>query len=136
MMMTTRFIIIILLLLACQLDLPERHYKSTDETTGGFNDFALDLLSDGTLRLTITTSIFIEEKETGTIWQTKSKTVTGNWDMKDERINYTIDEPKVSIDSIFRDSDFADFIQYPLLTFSPTLDTAYIYGISCLLTNK
>ncbi len=134
-MMMARSIIIIFLLMSCQLDLTERHYKSTDETTGGFNNFSLDLFSDGKLRLTINTSIFIEEKETGAIWQTKSKTVTGSWDMKDERISYTIDELKASIDSIFIDSDFSNMIKYPLLTFSSALDTAYIYGIPCLLKN-
>lgn len=136
--MNTRFVImiIIFLLVSCKSDLKERHYKSSDEVTGGFNDFSLDLFSNGTLRLTIETSVVIEEKETGTIWETKPKIVTGRWYLIDKRFNYMFDESESSIDSIFINTDFIDFIKKPILNFSQALDTVYIYGIPCLLTNK
>ena len=132
--MNTKFIIIIIsILVSCKSNLTEKHYKSTDEITGGFNNFSLDLFPSGTLRLTIETSFVIEENDTGIIWETKPKTVTGNWYLKDQKIIFSFDEPNTSIDSIFINTDFIDFINNPILEFSQEFDTAYIYGIPCLL---
>jgi hypothetical protein len=124
------------LFVSCKTDLPESHYKSTDEATGGFNDFSLDLFSDGTFSLMIETSVLIEEKGTGSVWETKPKKVKGTWKMKDEKINYSFEEPKSSIDSVFFNTDFYDFIKKPILSFSQKLDTAYVYGIPCAIINS
>lgn len=128
-------IIIFFLFVSCKEDLSERHYKSTDEVTGGFNNFSLDLNSNGKLELTIEVSIQVKQSEAGEEWETNSKTVTGKWDIKNERIDYAFDEPKSSIDSIFVNTNFGN-IDKPLITFSQKLDTAYIYGIPCIKVDK
>lgn len=131
-MNTQLMIIIFLLFVSCKQDLLERHYKSQDEATGGFNIFSLDLYSNGKLELTIETSIVVEEKETGTVWETQSKKVMGKWDIQNEVLNCSLDEPKTSIDSIFINTDFSNFTNKSLLAFSQKSDTAYIYGIPCI----
>ncbi len=136
--MTTRQFTIVLLfsIVSCRQTLPERHYKSTDETTGGFNDFSLDLNSNKKLTLTIRTSIVVEENEAGTVWERPTKIVAGNWDRKNENIICSFNEPKSSIDSIFLNTDWRDIIDKSIVTFSQNADTAFIYGIPCTLVDK
>jgi hypothetical protein len=133
--MKSLLVIIFLFLVSCKQDLSERQYKSTDEVTGGFNNFSLALHSNGKLELTIKTSVAVEEKEAGTEWEPKTRTVTGKWNLKNEIINYSIDEPESSLDSIFVDTDF-NFSNKPIIAFSQKLDTAYIYGIPCIQVEK
>lgn len=129
-------IIILLFFTACNQNLSERYYKSSDEVTGGFNDFSLFLHSDGKLILTIKTAIAEAQQETGTQWAIKTKTVEGEWQIKNNIINYSIVHP-LSTDSIFTNLNL-NFANKPILSFSPKLDTAYVYGIPCALspTNK
>ena len=47
--------IILMFFVSCKSIISERHYNSSDEVTGGFNNFTLDLHADGTLILKIET---------------------------------------------------------------------------------
>jgi hypothetical protein len=118
------------------MQLQSRHYKSSDETTGGFNEFSLDLNSNKKLLLTITTSKAGEQNEAGSVWENKTQSITGTWNTDNEKIICSFDKPKSSIDSIFIDTDWKDaFTKKELVTFSQKLDTAYIYGFPCQLNN-
>lgn len=128
--------IITFFLFFCTQDLPERHYKSIDEATGGFNKFLLDLFSNGKLELTVETSIVIEQNEAGTIWEKKQKKITGKWSLLNETIRYSLDRPKSSIDSVFLNTDFDYLLNNPIIRFSSKLDTAYIYGIPCVMFDE
>ena len=77
----TKIISIILLLItfSCKQELSSKHYKSQDEITGGFNDFQLDLESNGDLRLQITTSKEVSQDTTGVIWETMTNSAYGKW---------------------------------------------------------
>ena len=135
-MTTFRLIIICILISACSKDLKPRHYTSPDEFTGGFNNFDLKLVKNGNLELSIETSIATVENNSGTIWETKSKKVTGVWDLITGVIKCNFKESKSSIDSIFDKTDFEHFKQKKIIYFSKGLDTAYIYGIPCLDKNN
>ncbi len=123
---------------SCRQILPERHYKSLDEATGGFNEFYLELNSNQELILQIESSKTVSITDTGNIIESRAKTVTGKWTMSNSHINCTFNESKFAIDSFFIDTDFNDtFVKKQLIKFSPKLDTAYIYGIPCkLIVNK
>ena len=129
--------IVVLLFVACAYtqNLSERHYKSTDEATGGFYIFSLDLFYNGKLELTLEVSIQAKQSEEGEEWETSRKHVTGKWNRKDETITYSFDESKPSIDSIFINTDFSN-INKPVITFSQKYDTAYVYGIPCVLVDN
>jgi len=129
-------VIILMFFISCKSILSERHYNSTDEVTGGFNNFTLDLHTDGTLILKIETSVATDVNETGSNWEKKQKKIEGNWNIKDEKIEYSLKGSKSSIDSIFFDTDFYALIKNPILSFSAQLDTAYIYGIPCSMSNN
>jgi hypothetical protein len=127
--------IILLFFISCKSNLPARFYKSPDEVTGGFYDFSLDLKSDGKFKLEIGVSILVKQSESGVEWTTDGKTVTGNWSIKRGSINCKLDEPKSSVDSIFKNTTFSN-VEKPVIVFSSKLDTAYIYGIPCVISEK
>jgi hypothetical protein len=114
----------------------ERFYKSDDEVTGGFYNFSLYLLSDNKLFLTIEVSKAVSENEAGGVFDIKKKEVTGKWNVKNEVINYTLDESKSSIDSVFLDTDFDYLVNNSIIRFSSKSDTAYIYGIPCVMIEE
>lgn len=134
--MRTTIIILILFLFSCGQSLPTRHYKSLDNVTGGFNDFSLDLFSDGKLALIIKTSKAVHETDSGTTWEIITKTVNGTWNINNKKINYSLDKPESSVDSVFINTGFNEFMSRPILIFSQKQDTAFIYGLPCILTNK
>jgi hypothetical protein len=128
-------IILILITFSCSKEYSGGQYRSQDKFTGGFNDFWLDLESNGNLRLFIKSIKTISEGSTGNIVKSTSKTVTGKWRVKNGFINYSLNEHKSAIDSFFIETDFANtFNDKQILTFSRKLDTAYIFGIPCILT--
>lgn len=118
---------------ACKQSVSERHYQSSDAATGSFNKFSLDLNPNGKLKLIITTSKEVGDDVAGTSWETRDKTVKGKWEVQGEIITCLFDESKQSIDSVFIDTDFSGFSDKALIVFSQKLDTAYIYGIPCVL---
>jgi hypothetical protein len=129
-------IILVLFLFSCGHRLTEQHYKSTDNLTGGFNDFSLDLYSDGKLVLTVTTSVNTQESYSGVIRETFTKKVNGKWSIKNNRINYVLYTPKSSVDSIFLNSDFNELMSRQLIEFNQNRDTVWIYGIPCPQTTN
>ncbi len=128
-------IIILLLFTSCNTKIPSRYYRSPVEATGGFYNFSLELKSDRKLELSIEVSIQVTQSEEGEVWESNSKIITGKWVLNNKQINCSLDEPKSDIDSIFINTEFNN-IDKPVVVFSQNLDTAFIYGIPCLLTNK
>jgi len=134
--MKARLIVIILLLFtSCNATKPSRYYRSPVEATGGFYSFSLELKSDRKLELSIEVSIQVTQSEEGEVWESNSKNITGKWVLNNKQINCSFDEPKSDIDSIFINTEFNN-IDKPVVVFSQNLDTAFIYGIPCLLKNK
>ncbi len=127
-------ILILFSLLSCLHNIPPRHYKSFDQATGGFNDFSLDLNPNGELKLSIETSLPIDQNDQGTTYEKRLIVITGKWQMKNERVDYSLDQPKSFLDSIFQKSEFKNLSKKPIVKFTEKLDTAYIYGIPCVLT--
>jgi hypothetical protein len=129
--------IILLLVTSCKSNSPTRFYKSSDEVTGGFYDFSLELNSNGTLKLDIRVSTTTKQSFSGVEWQSNSSTITGKWFIDGKTIKYILDKPESSIDSIFLATDF-NFKngRNSLITFSPKFDTAYIYGVPCVTAVK
>lgn len=125
-------VFILFLFVSCKTGLQERHYKSIDESTGGLYYFSLDLNSDKKLVLKLKVYTQVKQSEAGEEWESICKDVTGKWDIKDKSVIYTFDKLKSSIDSIFIKTEFGN-IDKPILSFSQKLDTAYIYGIPCLI---
>jgi uncharacterized protein YegP (UPF0339 family) len=113
--------------------LKTRSYKSLDLFTGGFNQFELYLKSDGKFEMILQTSRSIVSDSNGDTWTEISKNEKGTWSIRKNKISCTFINNKSSIDSLFENSDFRDFQEKDLLKFSLDLDTAYIYGIPCLL---
>jgi hypothetical protein len=137
-MMHIRLLVIILLLFtSCKSNFPARFYKSSDEVTGGFYDFSLDLKSNGTLKLDIKVSTHVKQSVSGIEWQSNSSTITGKWFIDRKTIKYILDKPETYIDSIFLTTDF-NFKNggKSLITFSSKFDTAYIYGVPCVTAEK
>ncbi|KJF43456.1 hypothetical protein [Draconibacterium sediminis] len=130
------FIISFTLLLSCSGKLTPRHYKSPEKFTGGFNDFKLNLEQNGQLELLIETSIEESQNEAGATWSTRQKRVTGNWTLKNQTIKCNFNEPKDSIDMIFKGSPIETFVESELIRFNDKLDTVYIYGIPCIEADK
>ncbi len=128
-----RLIVFILLFcISCKAGLLERHYKSIDEATGGLYYFSLDLNSDKKLVLTLKAYTQVKQSKAGEQWESICKDITGKWDIKDKTVIYSFDKLKSSIDSIFILTEFGN-IEKPILSFSQKLDTAYIYGIPCII---
>lgn len=133
-----KFIPIILLFVtfSCGPDFSGGYYKCPIELTGGFHEFALDLKSNGNLELSMELSKTGYSSEAGTLFESSTKTVSGNWSIRNKQIYCTFNEPKSSIDSFFDSSDFNSvFIGKQIVTFSNKLDTAIIYGVPCILTD-
>jgi len=129
------FLIIMLLLNSCKSNMPARFYKSSDEVTGGFYDFSLDLMSNGKLELSIEVSTPIIQSESGVEWQSSSNIIRGKWFIEGKKINYVLDKSISYIDSIFSTKDFVFTNEgKPTIVFSSKFDTAYIYGIPCVAT--
>lgn len=119
------------LFINCNQALTERHYKSDENVTGGFNNFSLDLKASGNLVLTIETFVAADRNLAGTIFEPKTKKVTGEWDEKKGIIIYTFNEPKFTIDSVFINTNYSELTTNPVLKFSDKLDTVFVYGIPC-----
>jgi hypothetical protein len=126
-------VLLLFLLTSCHETIKPRHYKSLDEFTGGFNTFELFLKENGELELIVNTSKSAESDQSGEIWSVSTKTFQGKWIYKSGRIAYDIFTNKSSIDSVFENSDFSELKQSELLSFSKNMDTAYIYGVPCII---
>lgn len=119
--------------ISCSPNLTTRLYKNSEETTGGFCDFYLELSKDGILNMNVLYFKDVDQTDAGTVWQPNNQTFSGKWFKDKKSIKYVFDNPKSYIDSLFFDSDFIN-TNKPLLYFSPNIDTAYIYGIPCVIT--
>lgn len=133
---TIQISILILLLSSCKTALTSMHFGSLDEYTGGFKDYSLDLDSNGKLLLTVIVFLPDTINEKGTEWVSNSKIFTGKWWIKNKHIRLTINEPKDTNDLIFNNPDYDFLKKKPTIQFSNTQDTAYIYGIPCILIKK
>ena len=124
-------------MLSCGQNSSVRNYQSLDVFTGGYNDFQLDLKSNGSLNLLIKATQTNSNTESGNIEVDTSMNVTGKWKITNSRIVCTFDYPRSSIDSFFIKADFTNtFFDRQIVTFSPNLDTAFIFGIPSILINK
>ena len=65
-------------------------------------------------------------------WESYDFTITGKWSMKGNSVRSVFDKPKASIDSIFALAKL-NISNKPIIEFSSQMDTAFIYGIPCLL---
>lgn len=133
----TKLLLIFLLIItfSCRQELSSKHYKSQDEITGGFNDFYLDLESNGTLRLLMNSSELVSQDSSGVIWEKITKLVSGKWYLDNGAIKYSFNESKATIDSFFVHTDwYSTFHDKPILSFSKMLDTAFVFSLPCILT--
>ena len=127
--------ILILIVFSCVNESSSKHYKSLDEFTGGYNDFLLDLESNGDLRLFIKSYKTVSDSAIGNSAESRSKVLTGKWGLNNGFVDYSLNESRSAIDSFYLDTDFANtFNDKHRLTFSLKLDTAYIFGIPCIIT--
>ena len=128
-----RHIIIILsFFISCNSNLSTRLYNSSEDVTGGFYDFSLELKKDGELKLNIRTFNQVSQSDTGEVWQSNNKTLSGKWFKDKKSIKYIFDKPKPYIYSLFFNNGFIN-VNESVLIFSPNIDTAFIYGIPCAL---
>ena len=123
----------IFILVACNHRLPNLEYVSSDIYTGGFNDFILQMESSGLLKLTVSTSLVDSNNEKGNSWNKRTRIERGRWNLINGRIDFAFKNAKSGIDSIFIGTDWSEYMNKPILIFSKDLDTAYIYGIPCIL---
>jgi hypothetical protein len=130
-----KFILIltIFIFLSCNHRFPSRDYASLDKFTGGFNDFSLHLDSNGSLKLTLSTSILENENDSGSTWSSRTKIVLGRWELKNSKIEFSFKKSKAEIDSTFINTDWEYLKLKSTLIFSNNLDTAYVYGVPCIL---
>jgi hypothetical protein len=126
----------VLVLFSCNHKPFDRDYQSIDLNTGGFNNFSLHLDSKGILKLVLTTSTPDKEDNDGSTWSSKSQIIYGKWNLNDEKIEFSLEKSKSEIDKLFNGTDWKELAKYPVLTFSHSSDTAYIYSIPCVLTKK
>ena len=131
-MKTSTLMIFLFLLTFCHSEKPSRVYTSPVEATGGFFNFSLNLKPDGNLDLTIEISVQVKQSQSGEIWESHNESVKGIWILKNKSIQCSFNKSKSSIDSIFYNTEFGN-LDKPLLSFSQKLDTAFIYGIPCIL---
>jgi len=136
-MRSLSIIILLSLIVSCGQKLPSKLYKTTDEMTGGFNSFVLDLRPNGKLEMQLLTSKTLSVTENGNIVETPKLIINGNWTLKDKKIIFKINSSRQSIDSFIVNSDFANtFKDKQFLLLSNNQDTAYIFGIPALLTDR
>jgi hypothetical protein len=128
-----KLLLLSVLLFSCNTGLKPRNYKSLDLFTGGYNQFELHLKSDAKFEMILQTSRSIPSESPGDTWTEMSKTENGTWSIRNNKIDCRFMNKKSSIDSLFDNSDFKDFKEKDLLSFSINLDTAFIYGIPCLI---
>ena len=87
--------------------------------------------SNGKFELKLTTSKNISVSEKGNLYESITKTVLGNWSLKNNIIHCSFNESQTQIDSCFKNTFIENLLTKPIILFSPKLDTAYIYGIPC-----
>ncbi|MEO0156976.1 MAG: hypothetical protein ABIL07_07670 [candidate division WOR-3 bacterium] len=135
-MMNGKLLVIILLLsTSCKSNFPGRFYKSSDEVTGGFYCFSLDLKSDRTFKLNVEVTKQVKQSESGVEWESSNSIIiTGKWFFHRKMIKCIFDKQESYIDSIFLTTDFniISAKKRPIISFSSKFDTAYIFGIPCL----
>ncbi len=126
-------LLIYLITTHCNHPLEERLYMSDKSVTGGFINIILDLESNGDLFLTFET--FSSEKCNlpGTSFVSQNITIKGNWDEINGILSFTFEKAKTSIDSLFLNTDYADLVENSILRFTPDSDTAFVFGIPCIL---
>lgn len=115
----------------------EKHYKNSDETSGGFIDVQLDLNADRTINLLRVDQNVVSENEAGTSYEPETLSVAGTWDLDGDKIYCDIKESEEFVSNAFFKSDFKtkDLMQnYNQIVFPVTTDTIYIYGQPCILT--
>lgn len=123
-----------LFLFSCTSKMPSRIYKSSDEVTGGFYNFSLNLKGNGLLELDIKTSKQTKQSQAGVEWESNENMLSGRWFKDNKTIKYVLDKPNSFIDSIFLDTDFNfNSSKRPVISFSSKIDTAFIYGIPCAI---
>lgn len=124
---------ITIVIVSCKHYLPNFTYVSSDNVTGGFNEFILKLDSLGFVELSINSSELAGETDAGSIWNGRQFTANGWWYLDKNKIRIQFQKSKNSIDSIFKGTEWEHLIDKPLIEFSENNDTAYIYGFPCLL---
>lgn len=115
----------------------EKHYKTSDTTTGGFMDIQLDLNADKTLNLIRIDQKEISQNDSGTNYQPETLSVAGTWEVWGDKIRCDIKESEGLIDSAFFKSQFRtkNIVQnYNQIIFPASVDTIFIYGQPCVAT--
>ena len=136
-MKTFSFIIIIFLLTSCKR-LTEKHFKSSDLTTGGFTDIRLDLNADKTLSLIKIDQKVISQNDAGSIYIPDTTVfVFGNWTSSNDKIYCKIIETPNFIMDAFLKSTFKTkgiSLDNNQISFLLSTDTIFIYGQPCIAT--
>src|ERR1700741_1699441 len=105
-MMTRQiFPILIIILTSCN-KLKEKHYKTSDLTTGGFMDVQLDLNADNSLKLMRINQRVVSENEAGASYEPDTLLVAGIWSVSKDKIRCEINESEEFIGKAFFKSEF------------------------------
>lgn len=117
--------------------LTEKHYKTTDLTTGGFTDIQFDLNADNTLNLIKISQKVISQNDTGTVYEPDTVSVGGTWTVFNNNIRCEIKESEEFIGEAFFKSSFKTkgiMQNYNEIIFPVTIDTIFIYGQPCIVS--
>ena len=126
---------VLIYLIACN-KLTEKHYRTTDSSTGGFIDIRFDLNADKSINLIRVDQKLITVTETGNIYEPDSVfSIKGRWSIYKNNIRCEIRGSEKFIDSAFFRSEFKtkELVQNNNeIVFPITTDTLFIYGLPCV----
>lgn len=128
------FVLLSLLISNC-IQLTERHFKNSDQTSGGFLDVKLDLNPDKTLRLTRTEQKVVNENEAGTGYEAVTTSTFGTWTESNNRLLCNFKESEDFVKDAFFKSGFKTngiFQNQNQIILPTSADTIYIYGQPCI----
>ena len=131
------FPLIIFLLTSCN-GLTEKHFLTSDNTTGGFLDISLDLNKDNTLVLLKIDQKVVSHNDAGSTYIPDTTVlVSGKWTSSKGKIYCEINETQKFVTDAFLKSNFKTKdinINDNKISFPLSADTLYIYGQPCVAT--
>ena len=130
------YCLFLLILNSCKTESSVMHFQSIDEYTGGFQEYNLDLDSNGVLSIKLVCFRLDSISEKGNEWVSITKNYTGKWYMKNNNIRLLINDSKDSNNLIGNISNYSFLKMKPIVHFSKHNDTAYIYGLPCIFVKK
>ncbi|MBC7382124.1 MAG: hypothetical protein H7296_03915 [Bacteroidia bacterium] len=130
-------VIIVFLFLTSCAKMTEKHYKSSDATTGGFMDVQLDLNTDKALLLICINQKEVSENDAGTTYKPDTLYVKGTWKISGDKICCEINESEEFIGDAFFKSNFQTkeiSQKHHQIYFPISTDTIFIFGQPCIDT--